>query len=75
MSTLDFDKLLVNILERLKTTFGYLNLAIMLVDEKKQELYPRSYINYPEYVKKLRFKIGRDGISGHVAKTKKMYYA
>lgn len=74
MSTLDFDKLLVNILERLKNTFGYLNLAILLVDEETQELYPRSYINYPEYIKKLRFKIGRDGISGHVAETKKMYY-
>lgn len=75
MSTLDFDKLLVNILERLKNTFGYLNLAIMLVDEETQELYPRSYINYPKYIKKLRFKIGRDGISGHVAETKKMYYS
>lgn len=74
MSTLDFDKLLVNILERLKNTFGYLNLAILLVDEETQELYPRSYINYPKYIKKLRFKIGRDGISGHVAETKKMYY-
>lgn len=74
MSTLDFDKLLINILERLKNTFGYLNLAIMLVDEKTQELYPRSYINYPNHIKKLRFKIGRDGISGHVAETKKMYY-
>lgn len=74
MSTLDFDKLLVNILERLKNTFGYLNLAIMLVDEEKHELYPRSYINYPDHIKKLRFKIGRDGVSGHVAETKKMYY-
>lgn len=74
MSTLDFDKLLINILERLKNTFGYLNLAIMLVDEKTHELYPRSYINYPNHIKKLRFKIGRDGISGHVAETKKMYY-
>lgn len=75
MSTLDFDKLLVNILERLKDTFGYLNLAIMLVDEEKNELYARSYINYPDHIKKLRFKIGRDGISGHVAETKKMYYS
>jgi diguanylate cyclase (GGDEF)-like protein len=75
ISTLDFDQLLVNILHRLKETFGYLNLAIMLVDEEKQELYPRSYINYPEKVKDLRFRIGRDGITGHVAATKKMYYS
>ncbi|MGB3341553.1 MAG: GAF domain-containing protein [bacterium] len=75
MSTLDFDKLLTNILQRLKDTLGYLNLAIMLVDEEKQELFVRSYINYPEYTKKMRFKIGRDGITGHVAQTKKMYYS
>lgn len=75
ISTLDFDQLLKNILERLKETFGYLNLAIMLVDEEKQELYPRSYINYPDRIKTLRFKIGVDGITGHVAATRKMYYS
>lgn len=75
ISTLNFDQLLKNILQRLKETFGYLNLAIMLVDEEKQELYPRSYINYPEHIKSLRFRIGKDGITGHVAATKKIYYA
>lgn len=74
ISTLDFDQLLINILQRLKETFGYLNLAIMLVDEEKQELYPRSYINYPAHIKKLRFKIGEEGITGRVAGTRKMYY-
>jgi diguanylate cyclase (GGDEF)-like protein len=75
ISTLDFDRLLKNILQRLKETFGYLNLAIMLVDEKRQELYPHSFINYPEHVRKLRFKIGTEGITGYVAYTKKPYYA
>jgi len=74
ISTLDFDQLLKNVLQILKGTFGYLNLAIMLVDEERQELYPRSYINYPDYIKTLRFKIGKDGITGYVAGTKKMYY-
>ncbi len=75
ISTLDFDKLLNNILKRLKDLFGYLNLAIFLVDEKKQELYLRSYINYPEDIKNLKIKIGETGITGYVALTKKMYYA
>ncbi|MBN2620955.1 diguanylate cyclase [candidate division WOR-3 bacterium] len=75
ISTLDFDKLLKNILQQLRDTFGFLNLAIMLVDEEKQEIYPRSYINYPEQIKHIRLKIGRDGITGHVAYTKKMYYS
>lgn len=75
ISTLDFDKLLRNILKQLKDTFGFLNLAIMLVDEEKQEIYPRSYINYPDHIVNLRFKIGKEGITGHVAQTKTMYYS
>jgi diguanylate cyclase (GGDEF)-like protein len=74
ISTLDFDKLLRNILQQLKNTFGFLNLAIMLVDEGTQEIYPRSYINYPDHIKNMRFKIGKEGITGHVAQTKEMYY-
>ena len=75
ISTLDFNKLLNNILKRLKELFGYLNLAVFLVDEEKQELYLHSYINYPIDIKKIKIKIGETGITGHVAQTKKMYYA
>uniref|UniRef100_A0A7V3RHM0 Sensor domain-containing diguanylate cyclase n=1 Tax=candidate division WOR-3 bacterium TaxID=2052148 RepID=A0A7V3RHM0_UNCW3 len=75
ISTLDFDALLKNILQRLSDTFGYLNLAIFLVDEEKQQLKIRSYINYPDSVKNLEIKIGSVGITGHVAATREMYYA
>ncbi|MGQ9464159.1 MAG: diguanylate cyclase [bacterium] len=75
ISTLDFDALLKNILERLIQTFGYLNLAIFLVDEEKQELKIHSFINYPESVKEIKIKIGATGITGHVAATREMYYA
>lgn len=75
ISTLDFDELLNNILRRLVDTFGFLNLAIFLVDEEKKELKIRSYINYPESVKNLKIGIGVNGITGHVAATKEMYYA
>lgn len=75
ISTLDFDELLNNILRRLIDTFGYLNLAIFLVDEEKKELKLRSYINYPESVKDIKNAIGVNGITGHVAATKEMYYA
>ncbi|MGB9720656.1 MAG: GAF domain-containing protein [bacterium] len=75
ISTLDFNALLNNILERLVRTFGYLNLAIFLVDEKKQELKLCSYINYPESVKDIEIKIGSVGITGHVAATREMYYS
>lgn len=75
ISTLDFDQLLNNILKRLVDIFGYLNLAVFLVDEEKKELKLRSYINYPEDVKNMRIIIGETGITGHVAATKEMYYA
>ncbi len=75
ISTLDFNALLKNILERLVETFGYLNLAIFLVDAEKQELKLCSYINYPESVKDIKIKIGSTGITGHVAATREMYYS
>ncbi|MEO0096456.1 MAG: sensor domain-containing diguanylate cyclase [candidate division WOR-3 bacterium] len=75
ISTLDFNILLNNILQRLVETFGYLNLAIFLVDEEKQELKICSYINYPESVKDIQIKIGATGITGHVAATREMYYS
>ncbi len=75
ISTLDFNALLDNILKRLVETFGYLNLAIFLVDEEKQELKICSYINYPETVKDIQIKIGSTGITGHVAATREMYYS
>jgi diguanylate cyclase (GGDEF)-like protein len=75
LSTLDFDELLINILERLKKAMGHLNLAIMLVDEEKQELYVRSYLKPVSDAEKARFRIGIDGITGHVAQDKETYYS
>ncbi|MCX7995664.1 MAG: sensor domain-containing diguanylate cyclase [candidate division WOR-3 bacterium] len=75
ISTLDFNLLLQNILQRLVDTFGYLNLAVFLVDEETQTLKICSYINYPESVKDIVIKIGATGITGHVAATREMYYS
>lgn len=75
ISSLDFDALIMNILNRLIQTFGYLNLAIFLVDEEKQLLTLRSFINYPESVRTIEIKIGSVGITGHVAATREMYYS
>ena len=75
ISTLDFDQLLKNILQHLKETFDFLNVSVLLVDEEKQVLYTHSSITYSPEEKDLRLRIGKDGITGHVAKTKKMYYS
>ena len=75
ISTLDFDQLLKNILQHLKETFDFLNVSVLLVDEDKQVLYTHASITYSPEEKDLKLRIGKDGITGHVAKTKKMYYS
>jgi diguanylate cyclase (GGDEF)-like protein len=75
ISTLDFDQLLKNILQHLKETFDFLNISVLLVDEEQQMLYTHSSISYSPEDRNLRLKIGKDGITGHVAKNKRMYYS
>jgi len=75
ISTLDFDQLLKNILQHLKETFDFLNVSVLLVDEEKQILYTHSSITYSAEDNNLKLRIGKDGITGHVAKTKRMYYS
>ncbi len=74
ISTLDFDQLLNNILQRLKETFNFLNVSVLLIDEEKRVLYTHSSIVYSREDRDRRLKIGKDGITGHVADTKQMYY-
>lgn len=75
ISTLDFDQLLKNILQHMKETFDFLNVSVLLVDEEQQMLYTHSSISYSPEDYNLRLKIGKDGITGHVAKSKRMYYS
>ncbi len=74
ISTLDFEQLLRNILQRLKDTFNFLNVSVLLIDEEKQVLYTHSSLVYSPEDRELRLRIGKDGITGHVAKTKRMYH-
>jgi diguanylate cyclase (GGDEF)-like protein len=75
ISTLDFDQLLKNILQHLKETFDFLNISVMLVDEEKQLLYTHASILPTQQEDNLRLRIGKDGITGHVAQNKAMYYS
>jgi diguanylate cyclase (GGDEF)-like protein len=75
ISTLDFDQLLKNILQHLKETFDFLNISVLLVNEEQQTLHTHSSISYSPEDGNLRLKIGKDGITGHVAKSKIMYYS
>jgi PAS domain S-box-containing protein len=46
---------------------GYTNVALLLVDEKTDELYVKAACGYPQVVQGLRLKIGQEGITGWVA--------
>jgi len=74
ISTLDFEQLLRNILQRLKDTFNFLNVSVLMIDEEKQVLYTHASLVYSPEDRELRLRIGKDGITGHVAKTKRMYH-
>ena len=70
-TSLDLDSLLANFLEVLNQELGYRWAILLLVDREKNELFIRACPpDYPQEVKeKVRFKIGAEGISGHVART------
>jgi len=74
-STLDLDELFKKALELLKDRFGYAACGILLRDATKDELYIKQIMGRSlEESKKLRFKVGIDGIVGWVAKTGELVY-
>jgi GAF domain-containing protein/CheY-like chemotaxis protein len=69
-SILDGNELLDQILRVVVESFGYLNCAILLLDQKQKELYVRAAHGFSgDYIKKLRIKIDLEGITGWVART------
>jgi adenylate cyclase len=71
MRTLNLDQLLEDILEVLQQAFGYLNCALLLVDESAKELYIKAARGYPPGILAAdRIKIGHKGVAGWVAANK-----
>jgi sigma-B regulation protein RsbU (phosphoserine phosphatase) len=70
-STLDLDELMARIAEIVKRAIDYEVFAILLLNEKTQELHVRFSIGHPEeLVRNLRIKVG-EGIVGRVARTRR----
>ena len=67
ISTLDLETLLEKILNELMDTFGYLNIAILLIDNRIGKLVFKASKGYPEEIRKLKLRVGKDGITGYVA--------
>ena len=67
MRTLNLDQVLEKVLDILQKSFGYLDCAILLVDEEAGELEVKAARGHlQETVKKVRPKIGQEGIIGWV---------
>ena len=74
-STLDLDDLFKKALELLKDRLGYTTCGILLLDREKDELYIKQVTGRDlEEAKKLKFRVGIDGIVGWVAKTGELAY-
>lgn len=74
ISTLELDDVLDTILKVIRDTFGYANIAILLVDG--DELYVKAAHGYAmKIMKKVRLKIGEQGVCGKVAASGKIFYA
>ncbi|HKF41813.1 MAG TPA: GAF domain-containing SpoIIE family protein phosphatase [Thermoanaerobaculia bacterium] len=73
-SILDLDRLLEEILSDVCRTFGYSRLTVWLKDDATDELVLHGWSG-THYSEGDRFRIGIDGIVGHVGVTLKPYYA
>ena len=75
-STLDLDDLFKKALELLRDRFGYAACSILLLDKAKGELYIKQVTGRDlEEARKLRFRVGIDGIVGWAARTGELVYA
>jgi len=74
-STLDLDELLKKALELIREQWGYVLCGIFFLNQEKNELYLRQVSGgVVEEVRKMRFRVGVDGIVGWVAKTGEPLY-
>jgi len=74
-SILDLDELIDKIINEIAQSFGCLEATIYLHDESSNELVLTAVCGCTVYEKGDRKKIGKEGMTGHVAATGKMHYA
>ena len=76
-SILDPDKLLEEVVGDIIQAFGYCRSAILLVDDETDELEIAAVRGWTKnfHIKGDRFKIGKYGMTGHVAETGETHYA
>jgi len=75
ISSLDLDQLLERIVGVIQSSFGYLNCAVLLFNETRDELYIKASRGVPEeVVRKIRIRADKEGITGWVARNGEPLY-
>ena len=74
ISTTGFDKLIDKLFKEIQQHFGYENMVLFVREDDETMILRYSTRPLLGHIG-LRFRIGKDGIVGHVAKTGKPYYA
>jgi phosphoserine phosphatase RsbU/P len=74
-SILDLDLLLEQIISDIVVKFGFVESGILLKDPERHELVMAGIHGCTKSMKGERYKIGEEGLVGHVASTGKTYYA
>src|SRR5215470_13288625 len=78
-STLNLDEIVDRVVDEVQTSLGCVEINLYLHEPEQSELVLSAVRGCTLHTKGHRFKIGgqntRQGISGHVAVTRKMYYA
>jgi diguanylate cyclase (GGDEF)-like protein len=76
LSSMDADTVLHHMLLVARNYFGVTTCAVLLLDTEKNELYVHTQNGLDdEAALSRRYRIGHDGLSGHVAKTRSPLYA
>ena len=74
LSTFELDEVLERILVIARDFFHLQNVAILLLDKEKQELYPRCVIGWDPGAEKARLSL-HEGLTGAAARQKKPIYS
>ena len=74
LSTFDLDEVLRQILQIARDYFHLQNVAILLLDKEKQELYPRSQIGWDAGHESTRLSL-EQGVTGAAARQKRPIYS
>jgi sigma-B regulation protein RsbU (phosphoserine phosphatase) len=74
-SILDLDLLLEQVVSDVVVKFGFVESGILLKDEERDELVLTAIHGCTTGMKGARYKIGEEGLVGHVARTGETYYA